>query len=247
LNALRRSFRLAQRKGVLLANEVPVFPTIRTSDPRKGFFEREDHERVRQALPPDAGDVAEFLFWTGWRTSEAKGLRWANVDEAAGVIRIEDSKNREPRTLPYSALPALAALIRHRREVTDHVQRRRKIVVPWVFHRSGEPIRYFRRSWTSACIEAGLGQEIRDPATDRLLRKVAHRLPHDYRRSAARNLSRAGVPEAVIMKLCGWRTRSVFDRYRIVAERDLVEGLSKLAAAAPAVTSRRFSRMTRRS
>lgn len=66
-----------------------------------------------------------------------------------------------------------------------------------VFHRNGEPIRWFRRSWTSACIEAGLGQEIREPdmldgaglvvKRGRLVRKVAHRLPHDYRRSAARN------------------------------------------------------------
>lgn len=82
-----------------------------------------------------------------------------------------------------------------------------------VFHRNGEPILHFRRSWTTACIAAGLGQVIRwaDVLDDagqlvkrgRLVRKVAHRLPHDYRRSAARNLSRAGVPEGVIMKLCG--------------------------------------------
>ena len=67
---------------------------------------------VRAALPAYEGDLAEFLYWTGWRTSEAKGLRWSNVDEAAGIIRIEDTKNREPRTLPYSALPALAELMR---------------------------------------------------------------------------------------------------------------------------------------
>lgn len=195
---------------------------------------------MRTALPADEGDLAEFMFWIGWRTSEAKGLRWSNVDQAAGVIRIEDSKNRDARTLPYAALPALAELIAHRRAVTDAVQRARGMKVNHVFHRNGEPIRHFRRSWKSACIEAGLGQEIRDPATGRLVRKVAQRTPHDYRRSAARNLSRAGVPEKVIMELCGWKTRSVFDRYRIVVERDLAEGLAKLAATPPTASAPKY-------
>lgn len=155
------------------------------------------------------------------------------------MIRIEDPKTDEPRTLPYGALPQLVALIKHRCTLTDKVQKAREKVVPHVFHRNGEPIVTFYRSWAAACIKAGLGHEERKPDyTDkkgekrrgRLIRRVILRIPHDYRRSAARNLSRAGVPERVIMQLCGWKTRSVFDRYRIVAERDLAEGLAKLAA-----------------
>lgn len=257
LNALRHAFKLAQKKKKVLANEVPTFPSISVSDPREGFFERGEHEQVRAALPPDEGDLAEYLYWSGWRTSEAKGLLWSDVDEVAGSIRIEDTKNGKPRTLPYSALPALAELIAHRREVTDAVQRKRSMKVNHVFHRNGEPIRHFRRSWTSACIAAGLGHEVREPDVldaagavvkrGRLVRKVALRIPHDYRRSAARNLSRAGVPEAVIMKLCGWKTRSVFDRYNVVPERDLAEGLAKLAGAPPATGRSKVSKMARKS
>jgi hypothetical protein len=108
-----------------------------------------------------------------------------------------------------------------------------------------------------ALIEAGLGQEVREPDVldgagqvvkrGRLVRKVAFRLPHDYRRSAARNLSRAGVPEGVIIKLCGWKTRTVFDRYRIVAERDLAEGLARLAESSGATKPAKVSPIGRKS
>lgn len=257
LAALKRAFNLARKTGTLLPNEIPAaFPTISPSNARPGFFERAEHDAVRAALPPDEGDVAEFLFWTGWRKGEALNLEWRNVDERAGVIRIETTKTSEPRTLPYTALPALAKLIKHRRTLTTAVQKKRDVVVARVFHRNGEPIRYFRRSWISACIAAGLGREVR--AADvkdakgkvvkkgRALEQVAFRIPHDYRRSAARNLSRAGVPERVIMQLCGWKTRSVFDRYRIVAERDLAEGLAKLAAASPSSARPKVQRFQRR-
>jgi integrase len=163
------------------------------------------------------------------------------VDRKAGVIRIEDTKSDDPRTLPYGKLPVLRELIEERRRITDAVQQSRDIIVKAVFHRDGKPIRLFRRSWVTACIKAGLGSEVREPDTKnaagevvkrgRIIKREAFRIPHDYRRSAARNLSRAGVPEQVIMQLCGWKTRSVFDRYRIVAERDLAEGLAKLAQA----------------
>ena len=83
----------------------------------------------------------------------------------------------------------------------------------YVFTRpDGKRVRDFRRTWARACKEAGL------PGL----------LFHDLRRTAARNLRRAGVPETVIMRIGGWRTRSVFERYAIVSRNDIAEAMLKL-------------------
>ena len=52
-------------------------------------------------------------------------------------------------------------------------------------------------------------------------------LVHDLRRTAARDLRRAGVSEGEIMKLCGWRTRSMFDRYNVIDEADLARAVAR--------------------
>ena len=54
---------------------------------------------------------------------------------------------------------------------------------------------------------------------------------HDLRRTAARNLRRAGITEGVIMKIGGWRTRSVFERYAIVDQADIAAAMKKLQAS----------------
>ena len=86
-----------------------------------------------------------------------------------------------------------------------------------MFHREGSPIKEFKGAWKSACQKAGCPGLI----------------PHDFRRTAVRNLERAGVSRSVAMKLTGHQTESVYSRYAIVDERDLAEGVKKLAALKP--------------
>ena len=54
------------------------------------------------------------------------------------------------------------------------------------------------------------------------------RLFHDLRRSGARNLVRAGVPEGIARRISGHKTRAVFERYNVGSETDLRDAARRL-------------------
>jgi hypothetical protein len=58
---------------------------------------------------------------------------------------------------------------------------------------------------------------------------VPELLLHDLRRTAARNMIRAAVPEKQVLLIVGWKTRAMLDRYNIVDERDMQVAGEKLA------------------
>jgi integrase len=108
----------------------------------------------------------------------------------------------------------LGAAYERRQEYTRRCEHAHVRIIPFVFHRKGQPVKSFRRTWVEACKKKGL------PGL----------LFHDLRRSAVRNLERADVSRSVAMKLVGHKTESVYRRYAIVAEGDLREAGAKLGA-----------------
>jgi integrase len=167
-------------------------------------------------LPEVLKPVVTFAYLTGWRVpSEVLTLQWRQVDLQAGTVRLEPgtTKNSDGRLFPFDVLPELRAVI-EQQDASRRVLAQEGILCPWVFHRAnGKRIHRFTKTWKRACEAAG----------------VPGRIPHDFRRTAVRNLVRSGVPEKTAMLLTGHKTRSVFDRYDIVNEADLREAVGKLA------------------
>lgn len=204
LAAVRRAFRLGIEKGLLAVMPFIRLPAVRNA--RSGFFEDGDFAALLLELPADIQPVIRFLRFTGWRRSEVLSLTWTQVDMDGGIIRLAaaDTKGGDARSFPFGLAPEIVQLVEARWQVRDGL---------FVFHRGGQRIGAgaLRGAWKRACKRADL----------------EGRLVHDLRRSAARDLRRAGVSEGEIMKLCGWRTRSMFDRYNIIDEQDLARAVAK--------------------
>ena len=211
---LKSALRYVEHTGKVA--KVPYIPGLRLNNARKGFFEREEVERLLPELEPEIADLARFAYAVGWRKEEILGLLWADVDRAGGVITIGDTKSGEGRVVPIFG--PLVELIEKRwraRAVGDRLSE-------YVFHRDGQRIGSFNTAWDSACVRAGL----------------PGKLFHDFRRTAVRDMVRAGVPESVAMTISGHKSRAVFHRYNITSVADMREALEKTQAHREAMPRR---------
>ncbi len=206
LAALRRMFRLAAQDDRI--PKVPHFPMLEENNVRSGFLEHADYLQLHAALPDYLKPVLTMAYWTGCRKAEILGLKWSQVDFLNRQITLEApaTKNNEPRTIPvceelYRVLVSLHAVRAKKGPGRD-----------LVFTNRGNPIRYLYNAWRAVTTRVGL------PGL----------LLHDCRRTAVRNLVRAGVSDKVARAISGHKTRSVFDRYNIVDERDLRDATAKL-------------------
>jgi integrase len=234
LELLRKAFALAVKGKILAAYAAPEIPKLPEQNARQGFFEKTELEALLPHLPSPLEDLARVAYRTGWRRGELLGLRWEWVDLAedlgASSIRLPDSKNGKPRSVPLdSELAALMARLRIAREFATSAGAG---LSAYVFHRNGKPINkaVFGKQWRRACVEAGLGVYQRVTKNGGARREYRGKVFHDFRRTAARNFIRSGVSQEVAKKITGHRTDSMFSRYNITDERDKLNALEAARA-----------------
>jgi integrase len=218
LSCLKRMFSLAVTAGK--APAVPTIKQLQERNTRKGFFEHGQFLALREALPHYLKGLVTFAYKTGWRREEILALTWSQVDQENWIVRLEPGTTKSDGGRSYSLDEELIEIFKGqwaKRKATGRL-------TPYVFpnkrfYRIKESsqkgdngkINNFNKAWKAACEEAGI---------DKLF--------HDLRRTAVRNMVRAGIPERVAMQISGHKTRSVFDRYDIVSDRDLKEASAKL-------------------
>jgi integrase len=244
LSALRRMFTLGTRQTPPKVVTHPHVPRLRENNVRTGFFEHEDYVKLKEALPPHLRPILVMGYHTGMRLGEILSLTWRQVDLIEGTVRLEagTTKNSEGRIVYLTGELYQTLLAQKALRDKEHP------VCPFIFFKDGQKIRSFGKVWDSALKAIGLppvlrckscNAEVEMPGggrkkgivcpscgSDRLKRHG--RVFHDLRRSAVRNLIRAGVPEVVAMRISGHKTRSIFDRYNIVSGRDLRRASERL-------------------
>lgn len=216
LGALKRMLNLGLQAGKV--GRIPHIEMLQENNVRSGYFEHEEFLALNAALPDYAKVPVTIAYYTGMRAGEILNLRWDQVNLIEGKILLSSNqtKNKTPRMVYltgelYGAL--LTARANRDRDYPD---------CPWVCQRLGERLQSFKKAWQTALETA----------------KLEGRLFHDFRRTAVRNMVRAGIPEKVAMSISGHKTRSVFDRYNIVSESDLKTAAERISRYHLAVTGK---------
>ena len=202
LSIMRTAFHNARKRTPPKVTTVPYFPMVKETTVRKGFLTDQQYIALRDALLPELKLLFVCGYITGIRKGELADIRWPQIDFESNIIALEpdETKNREGRSVPILRGDMRNLLLAAKKERDENWSDS-----PWVFNRGGKKIIDFRASWENACKAAG----------------VPELKFHDLRRTAVRNMRRAGVPQVIRMKISGHKTDSMERRYNIVDADDL--------------------------
>jgi integrase len=189
-----------------LISRIPKFPKkLRESDPRSGWLSDEQYDSLQDnAKHVWLRGFLAVAFNFGFRKNELLGLRVGQINLRDRTIQLlpGTTKNDKGRTVRMTedVYQRLAPCLKDKK--ADDA------LFTW---ENGDPVKDFRAAWSTMCEAAKVEIDV-----------------HDFRRTAIRNMIRAGVSEKTAMRISGHVTRDVFDRYDIGSDADLVDAAQKL-------------------
>jgi integrase len=210
LVCLRAMFHLARKKGQLGLRDVPYFAMPEDSQAAGQYIAPEEFSKVLAHLPTTLQPFFSFMYATGCRLGAAQKITWDMVNKECDVLSLPGSitKTKKPLLIVLDGpmLTPLVAMLRKQ------------------FRRDGKPVfdsTNYRPEWSKAVAKAGLGTWNGKTRT-----RTGVRI-HDCRCSAAINLLDAGVDEGTVLKIGGWKTRAMLDRYNVQTEKRIRAAMVK--------------------
>jgi integrase len=198
-------------------SRVPKFPErLQEAPPRSGFITDKEYDALQDhAKEPWLRAFLAMAYTYGFRRGELLGreqrqqppmfVRQVDMKNRTITLDVGRTKSGKGRTL---------AMTEEVHSLLKPCVEDKKPDDPLFTWRNGDQVKDFRAMWRKLTEAAG----------------VAHLIVHDFRRSAARNLLRAGVSRDVARRITGHETDSMFSRYAIVEEADLMDAATKLEA-----------------
>lgn len=189
---------------------VPYFPmTNEDRNARQEYRDEPDFLKFLACLLDDLKPFACCAYYGGMRRGELVKLDLTDIEIEKRFIVVKFGKNDETRAVPIYDGPML--------EWMEWLWRMRVAgqTKAFVYHTTPGKIRghlvtrrNFYDFWHEAAKQSGVAGANKF-------------LPHDGRRSSNRKLSREGVPQALRMKIHGWRTPDMDHRYGITDTADV--------------------------
>lgn len=214
LSILRRAFQLGYERKPQLVERIPPIKKLGENNVRKGFVAPEQYRAVLAELPEHLRGITCIAYHVANRKGELLRLEWSDIELAGDppifTLWPGETKNNDGRTLPILPGEMLDTLRRLKAEHDEKWPKAKHVFL----NSDGNPLAYhmMRKAWDDACSRAG----------------VPGLLFHDLRRSAVRNLRRAGVTQKVAREFSGHKTDEVFDRYNITDFEDLKDAAARL-------------------
>jgi integrase len=196
LSLVHRGFTLGYEAEPPMVARVPKLIKLQENNTRTGFLQPSAYRKLLIELPAPLRILFVFGYHLGMRKGELLKIRKDQIDRKAKLIGLEgkQTKNRNPRTAPiYGDMEAFLDL---------QPENDSPYLFTWLDH---DRIKDFRNSWQNACTRAG----------------VPNLLFHDLRRTAVRNMRRAGIDPQRIKRIIGHKSDSMFERYNIIDEEDI--------------------------
>jgi integrase len=192
--------------------DIPYMPRIANADNvRQGFCTHEDFQKIYNGMPEPLRPLVLFLYYTGMRSGVAQRITWSMVEFDA---KKKPVAIRVPATMMKNKTAWEISLVGPLEEIATALSH--------PFQEANTPIfdsTNFRWAWNTVCDALKFGT----------YNKSTHHYhglhPHDFRRSAAKNLVEAGVDKHTAMQITGHRSPKMFDRYHIVTQENVKNAL----------------------